>query len=245
MYHADHQDTSLVITMAAELSRIDAVCEDVDSFLEAQRLATCRFGVLLGLREALGNAVLHGCGQDPAKRVRIRLVLENANLACEVEDDGEGFPWKEIVTRGLPTPEATGGRGLQILQRYFDKVTFNAAGNSVRFVKRCAQGEVMEQIERSGARVVVRPEHDIVASVVNDMQHELQRLVDDGVRTVVIDMTRVDMLDSIGIGLLIATHNSLQAVGGALVLEHVNPDIRKLLSVMRLDQHLEVPPPPE
>ena len=47
-----------------------------------------------------------------------------------------------------------------------------------------------------------------------------------------IDLSRVELIDSVGIGLLIAAHNSLAKGGGRLALENVNPDLTGLLRTM-------------
>ena len=56
----------------------------------------------------------------------------------------------------------------------------------------------------------------------------------------VIDLSRVELIDSVGIGLLIAAHNSLSKTGERLVLENINPDLAGLLRTMRLDKHFVI-----
>ena len=46
------------------------------------------------------------------------------------------------------------------------------------------------------------------------------------------------MMDSIGIGVIIATHNSMKKNGGKLVIANASENIVKLFRSMRLDQHL-------
>lgn len=98
----------------------------------------------------------------------------------------------------------------------------------------------MSDITRDGANAVVNPGQDIVASLVESLKAELAQLVEDGVTTMTMDLQDVQMLDSIGIGLLIATHNSLAKGGGKLTLINPNGDILGLLKAMRLDKHFDV-----
>ena len=57
-----------------------------------------------------------------------------------------------------------------------------------------------------------------------------------------IDLARVELIDSVGIGLLIAVHNTLGKKGGRLVLRNVNADLAALLRTMRLDKHFSIQP---
>ncbi len=72
------------------------------------------------------------------------------------------------------------------------------------------------------------------------MKEELKQALDDGAVKMAIDMSKVKMMDSMGIGLLIAAHNSLDKVGGQLELLNVSADILKLPKNMRLDKHFIV-----
>ena len=58
----------------------------------------------------------------------------------------------------------------------------------------------------------------------------------------VLDFSQVQSIDSVGIGLLVATHNSLAKVGGSLSLANVGQDIFQLFTLMRLDKHFSVAP---
>ncbi|MEU6108260.1 ATP-binding protein [Streptomyces albidoflavus] len=74
-----------------------------------------RFG--LALHEAAANAVLHGNGADPAKRVRLGCALRDGRLLVTVGDEGEGF------TPPAPAPgiNLTGsGRGLTLIRHLTD-----------------------------------------------------------------------------------------------------------------------------
>src|SRR6201982_3516191 len=51
-----------------------------------------RLEVALAVQEALANAVVHGCGNDPSKQVRCRLKSDpHGRIAIIVTDPGPGF----------------------------------------------------------------------------------------------------------------------------------------------------------
>lgn len=98
----------------------------------------------------------------------------------------------------------------------------------------------MAEITRDGEKVLVRPDHDITASTVEGLQQELMGLIAGGAREVVLNLTDIEMIDSMGMGLLVAAHNSLSEVGGGLSLTNVSKDIFGLLNTMRLNKHFSI-----
>ena len=95
----------------------------------------------------------------------------------------------------------------------------------------------MSEITKDGDKVIVKPGRDIVASMIDELKSELKQALDDGAAALTIDLSGVEMMDSMGIGVLIAAHNSLQKNGAQLQLTNPSADILKLLRNMRLDQH--------
>jgi len=95
------------------------------------------------------------------------------------------------------------------------------------------------EIRQQNETAVVKPDEDIVASVVESLRQELQQAVQETSR-VALDLEKVEMVDSMGLGLLIATHNSLSESGSALEVRNVNNDILNLFKTMRLDHHFRI-----
>lgn len=86
----------------------------------------------------------------------------------------------------------------------------------------------------------VRPGADIVASMTDDLRKQLIEMVDKGVKQLELDLSDVEMVDSVGLGVIIAAHNSLNASGGKLTVTNVSEDIYRLFKTMRLNQHFDV-----
>lgn len=85
-----------------------------------------------------------------------------------------------------------------------------------------------------------QPSGDIVAATVPELRSSLRDLLASGVRQLALDLTNVKMVDSAGLGLLIATHNSLKKVGGQLSVIEASPDVMELLTTMRMHQHFSI-----
>ncbi len=93
------------------------------------------FTAELLVREALTNAVLHGCHADPRRLVRCVLRLKGRRLLIAVEDDGDGFDWRAAWSHPAALTDCS-GRGIGILRKYANHVRYNDRGNVVAIVKR-------------------------------------------------------------------------------------------------------------
>jgi anti-sigma regulatory factor (Ser/Thr protein kinase) len=93
------------------------------------------FAVELLLREALTNAVAHGCHADPDKLVHCLLRLKNRRLLIIVQDAGDGFDWRAARRKPSEFTDCS-GRGIRILRKYANHVRYNGPGNVVAMVKR-------------------------------------------------------------------------------------------------------------
>jgi anti-anti-sigma factor len=86
----------------------------------------------------------------------------------------------------------------------------------------------------------VRLTGDLTAGLVPELQAALKQVLHKGARDLVFDLASTRMLDSSGMGLLIAAANSLAAMGGMVRVTNVSPDIFRLLQSMRLTARLNV-----
>jgi anti-anti-sigma factor len=84
------------------------------------------------------------------------------------------------------------------------------------------------------------PGCDIVASMVDGAKVEIKRFIASSSGDFTLDLTGVEMIDSKGIGLVIATYNTLEAAGRKLHIVGAIPDIVELFRVMRLDRHFDI-----
>lgn len=93
-------------------------------------------------------------------------------------------------------------------------------------------------IETSGKQCRVTLTGDLTASGIPEIQAALRKELVPGVTEVVFDLGKATTLDSSGIGLLIATSNSLARQQGRTRVINVSPDILRLLQSMRLATRL-------
>jgi anti-sigma regulatory factor (Ser/Thr protein kinase) len=122
-------------TLEPTLHAVDRMCADVRRRLKPDATAADWYGVELLLREALTNAVLHGGGSDPRRRVRCEVSVGPRKARLAVADEGPGFDWRAALAADA-IETATSGRGLKIYELYADRVSFNEAGNRIVLERR-------------------------------------------------------------------------------------------------------------
>jgi serine/threonine-protein kinase RsbW len=128
-------------------SRRDAVAPTIDRILEAvapagldgERLTD----LAVALAEALSNAAVHGHGLDPRRRVGVEVTASPGCVVVEVADSGHGFDAHQVSDPTAPERQlAPSGRGVFLMKRLVDEVSYNAAGNVVRLtVRQHANGD--------------------------------------------------------------------------------------------------------
>lgn len=237
---------SLCEKIPSRMAEAESLCLRIRDTLQANDLSRLNFAVELLARECLANAIIHGNKNDDDKSIVLRLDLGREWIRLEVRDEGPGFRWRRVRGNKLNT-SVPSGRGLCLYQLYAQRVQFNRLGNQVTlWISRTNQtGKeddemavyVSDQKDQQGA---VKMKGDLTAIMVPELQACLKEMINKGAREVVFDLTNTTMLDSSGMGLLIAAANSLAPMGGNVRVTNVCPDIFRLLQSMRLTARLNV-----
>lgn len=96
-----------------------------------------RLEVALAVQEALANAVVHGCGNDPSKQVRCQLKSDpRGRIVIIVTDPGPGFsPYLLSDPKWNENLYADHGRGVYLIRQLMDEVHFELGGNEIRMWK--------------------------------------------------------------------------------------------------------------
>jgi anti-sigma regulatory factor (Ser/Thr protein kinase) len=140
-----HSAASALRVEESARSEIAAISPFVDKLMLFIRKHRCVPGseldVEISLREALGNAVVHGNHEDPRKQVYVACrCVPNEEVSIVVRDEGKGFSTTE-----LPNPtaakhlESTHGRGVYLMKTLMDEVYLGRGGTTVHMRKKSAQ----------------------------------------------------------------------------------------------------------
>jgi serine/threonine-protein kinase RsbW len=96
------------------------------------------FEVEIALREALANAIEHGCQGDPGKSIQCCVAGdESGDVVIVVRDPGPGFDPSRIPDpRQDPNLLRDGGRGIHLINEFMDEVRFAKDGREIQMRKR-------------------------------------------------------------------------------------------------------------
>lgn len=105
-----------------------------------------RYEFIIGLGEALDNAIIHGNKRDPDKFVEVDCIIDESKISCVINDEGTGFdhkkhlavPMSEFDPKALVHKASKGkinGLGLGLIRKCIDEVHFNERGNQITLVK--------------------------------------------------------------------------------------------------------------
>jgi anti-anti-sigma factor len=98
----------------------------------------------------------------------------------------------------------------------------------------------MSTLETQSKQFILKPEGKITAANADAFRKELLDIVESGHTDLVIDLSKVDILDSKGLAVFIVCHKTLAARKGNLTVITHNDDFMNLFHVMRLDRHFTV-----
>jgi anti-sigma B factor antagonist len=83
--------------------------------------------------------------------------------------------------------------------------------------------------------VIIEPKGKIMGGPESTELHDLlHELIDQGKNSVVIDLSKVDWMNSTGLGLMISGLTTLRKSGGELKLANVTDKIQSLLTITKL-----------
>jgi len=109
-------------------------------------------GLTTAFREAVRNAEIHGCRENPELSIDVEMLLDREKITVSVEDEGEGFDhvaYRESLAESAPVSVArqrhsgggVGGLGIYLMDRCADRLEYGADGNRVTITKYRAQEE--------------------------------------------------------------------------------------------------------
>jgi serine/threonine-protein kinase RsbW len=121
---------------------MDAFPPVVESVMKLVREMGCaeghEFDVELAIHEALGNAVRHGCKEDPSKQVQFCVSCDQERgMLIVIRDPGKGFD-----PASIPSPihgqrlYLSHGRGIFLINQLMDSVQYKSGGTEIHMRKK-------------------------------------------------------------------------------------------------------------
>ena len=131
---------TLTLRVDPEAAAVRLVRGQLRSLLQDHGFAAATVeALLLGLDEALMNAVFHGGSAARREPVELTVELHADRIAFLVADRGEFSARDSAPQNALPEDDSESGRGMFLMRSTMDEVTFEpreGGGTRVRLVKR-------------------------------------------------------------------------------------------------------------
>lgn len=78
------------------------------------------------------------------------------------------------------------------------------------------------------------------AANMRDFKSEFAHAWQDGIQTITIDFSKVEFIDSSGIGALLSAHKKLDPSSGSVVLLNVREQVQAVIELLRLHRIFEI-----
>ena len=87
--------------------------------------------ILVALQEALANAALHGCLDDPSKRIQCVVTATPSDICIAVRDPGPGFNLERADPDKFQATKLTHGRGICLMRSLMSDVSYARNGAEI------------------------------------------------------------------------------------------------------------------
>jgi len=126
-------------TIPADVTSISPIVEQLMKLAErTECFAGKEMEIETAVREALANAIVHGCKNDERKTVQLSIACdEDFEVQIVVRNPGSGFD-PDLVPDPTDTRHVyqSHGRGLYLINQLMDEVRYERGGTQIRMRKR-------------------------------------------------------------------------------------------------------------
>lgn len=96
------------------------------------------------------------------------------------------------------------------------------------------------RLRTRGEHRIVEVDGDIDYFSVSELKNSIFSLINDKVRSIILDLKDVEYMDSSGIGLIVTAYKVMNGYGGRIALLHVQEDILALLKLATVDSIMKI-----
>jgi serine/threonine-protein kinase RsbW len=122
----DSTTSRVSLTLGSSLESVDKVEQLAQDFAERAGFDEDTVpNIVMAVREAAVNAVLHGNAYDPAKRITVSIEANADSLIVRIADQGPGLDPSNLPDPLAPENILRGsGRGIFLIRAFMDEVHF-------------------------------------------------------------------------------------------------------------------------
>jgi anti-sigma B factor antagonist len=223
--------------------------------------ATVCYRITVAVSEAVTNAIIHAHNNAPNKTVYVALGADGDGLVVEVGDRGV-FGWIPPQPPDVDHWEQPTGRGIQLIHNLSHSVKFlprKGGGTLVRMtfqaretdsienqtedgvVGACQGGNQMESLVETFSDVdVMRISGRIDLVTSNTLKDMVREHLHRERRHLVLNLERVDFINSSGLGSLVSILKDVRLAGGSLVLSNLAPYVQEIFEITQLSNVFEI-----
>jgi len=133
-FFVDRLRVKINLNLSADLSKLSDVVDGVITMLKAMDCGCGKeFELEISLREALANAIIHGCGKDSSKYVQCTVACDEGRaLLIVIRDPGDGFDPAKVASPVVgQNIYSDHGRGVYLINQLVDKVKYEKGGTEI------------------------------------------------------------------------------------------------------------------
>jgi serine/threonine-protein kinase RsbW len=126
------------LRLPGEVRAISAATDSLSAKLQQLQISEEKqLDIILAVQEALANAIVHGCKNDPSKEVRCRFEqYASGRILIVVSDPGPGYSPQELANpHRADRLYEDHGRGIYLIRQLMDTVSFEDNGSQIRMWK--------------------------------------------------------------------------------------------------------------
>ncbi len=118
------------LSIASKIDNLRKIEKVIDELSTEFTIGEDQYGnILIAALEAANNAILHGNKLDESKTVNILFKIEKEIFSIKVQDEGNGFDYKNIPDPTAPENiENVNGRGIFLMEKLSDDIKFENEG---------------------------------------------------------------------------------------------------------------------
>lgn len=234
------------LRILSDPANVSPVRQAVEKLCAQNGFETCACeDVGLCVNEALANVIRHAYSGATDKPIDISAQVSDGSLKVSIRDWGHG----EIPPRESPVandPLTPGGLGLVCLNRMMDRIAFTPQPDGMLLEmireKKLPMADIptnsplvpSARVEGDTIFATVRGEVDLHTSP--DLRNTLlSALTKHNPKKIILDLAQVPYMDSSAVAVLVEALQKIRKTGGKICLIGLQPRVRGLLEIARLD----------
>ncbi len=186
--------------------------------------------VQLAVDEAATNIIQHAYDVQQPGDLTLSWQFDNNSFIVMLRDYGRGFDPQEVPEPDILSPledRQIGGLGIYLMTRLMDEVHFDFnpyTGNLLTMVKYTTPdpAHAVTMLPLSGR---------LDAFTSADIREQAEQLIEQGARSLLIDLSNVVFMSSSGLRALLLVRKELMTLGGELRLAAAQPQVREVFEL--------------